>query len=223
MHRLFGKKKEVAPPPSLDDAAGGLNGRLATLDEKLKAIDNEMRRYKEQLKTAKGPAAANIKKRAMETLKRKRMYEQQRDQLSAQAFNIDQTAFAISSVKDSQTTVAAMKEATKQLKAENKKINLNEIEDMNDDMMDMMEDMEELNEALGRSYTTPDGVEEEDLEAELACLEDELEGEDLFDSPAVAAPPAALPHAPNSVPAQSLPMVPGGQVKIDEYGLPLRA
>jgi hypothetical protein len=68
----------------------------------------------------------------------------------------------------------------------------------------------------------PDGVEEEDLEAELACLEEELEGEDLFDS-AVAAPPAALPSAPNSVPAQSLPAAPGGQVKKDDYGLPLKA
>ncbi len=148
MHRLFGKKKEVAPPPTLDDAAGGLQTRLTALDEKIKAIDNELRRYKEQLKTAKGGAAANIKKRAMETLKRKRMYEQQRDQLSAQAFNVDQTAFAISSVKESHTTIAAMKEASKQLKAEHKKININEIEDVNDDMMEMLEDMEEINEVI---------------------------------------------------------------------------
>jgi hypothetical protein len=62
------------------------------------------------------------------------MYEAQRDQMSAQSFNIEQTAFAIDSVKDTQTTVAAMKVATKTLKVENKKINLNEIENMQDDL-----------------------------------------------------------------------------------------
>ena len=52
------------------------------------------------------------------------MYETQRDQLANQQFNIDQTAFAIDSVKNTQTTVAAMKEASKTLKKEQKKINL---------------------------------------------------------------------------------------------------
>lgn len=148
MHRLFGKKKEVAPPPTLDDASGSLNERMKVIDDKLKGIDNELRRYKEQLKTAKGPTANNIKKRAMETLKRKRMYETQRDQLAAQAFNVDQTSFAISTVKDSQTTIAAMKAASKELKKEHKKIDINDIENMADDMIDMMEDMNEISEVV---------------------------------------------------------------------------
>jgi charged multivesicular body protein 5 len=62
------------------------------------------------------------------------MYENQRDQLAAQGFNIDQTSFAIETVKNTQTTVAAMKDAAKTLKAENKKLDLNEIEDMQDDL-----------------------------------------------------------------------------------------
>jgi charged multivesicular body protein 5 len=90
MHRLFGKKKEVPPPPTLADASGGLNARIATLDEKIKGLDNELRVYKTQMAKAKGPAKANLQKRAVDVLKRKRMYEQQRDQLAGQAFNIDQ-------------------------------------------------------------------------------------------------------------------------------------
>ena len=62
------------------------------------------------------------------------MFENQRDMMSAQCFNVEQTAFAIDSVKDTQTTVAAMKSATKTLKAENKKININDIEEMQDDL-----------------------------------------------------------------------------------------
>lgn len=38
----------------------------------------------------KGPALNTIKQRAMQTLKRKKMYEQQRDNLTAQSFNIEQ-------------------------------------------------------------------------------------------------------------------------------------
>jgi charged multivesicular body protein 5 len=41
----------------------------------------------------------------------------------------------------------------------------------------MFEDMNEINDIMGRSYGINEDVTDEDLEAELACLEDELEGE----------------------------------------------
>lgn len=107
------------------------------VEVKIKALDKELIGYKEQLKKAKGPTAEHIKKRAMDTLKRKKMYEAQRDQMAGQAFNVEQTAFAIESIKDTQTTVSAMKAASKTLKAEQKKINLSEIEDMQDDLAGM--------------------------------------------------------------------------------------
>jgi charged multivesicular body protein 5 len=97
MHRLFGKKKEVAPPPSLGDASSGINTRISTLDEKIRGLDNELRVYKAQLAKAKGPAKTGLQKRAMDVLKRKRMYEQQRDQLAGQVFNLDQVCMTISS------------------------------------------------------------------------------------------------------------------------------
>lgn len=62
------------------------------------------------------------------------MYEQQRDQLANQQFNIDQTAFALETIKSTQETVKVMKTAAKTLKTENKKLSLSEIEDMQDEM-----------------------------------------------------------------------------------------
>lgn len=41
------------------------------MDAKIKALDDELRKYKEQLKKANASAAAQIKKRAMDVLKRK--------------------------------------------------------------------------------------------------------------------------------------------------------
>lgn len=105
------------------------------MDAKIRALDNELRGFKDQISKNKSPAAVNLlKKRAVDTLKRKKMYEQQRDQLASQAFNIDQTVFAIETVKSTQLTVSAMKEASTQLKMENSKLNISEIEDMQDDM-----------------------------------------------------------------------------------------
>ena len=40
-----------------------------------------------------------LQKRAMEVLKRKKMYEQQRDQAAAQQFNIDNAAFQMQSAQ----------------------------------------------------------------------------------------------------------------------------
>lgn len=48
--------------------------------------------------------------------------------------SVEQTSFAMESVRDTQTMVAAMQTAAKQLKVEHKKININQIEDMQDDL-----------------------------------------------------------------------------------------
>ena len=86
MNRVFGKKKKAAPAPSLEDAASGLNGRVDAMDQKIASLETELRGYKDKIKKAKSPAAKKtLQKRAMEVLKRKRMYEQQRDQVAGQA------------------------------------------------------------------------------------------------------------------------------------------
>lgn len=120
-----------------------------------------------------------------------------------------------------------MKAASKALKVEQKKINLSEIEDLQDDLEDMMEDMNEVSEVLGRSYGLPDGMDELDLDAELACLEDELESEDIESSAPAYLQPSSLPSQPHSLPSSSGGGVknsaiaaPSAAVQLDEYGLP---
>lgn len=65
-----------------------------------------------------------------------------------------------------------------------------------------MEDVGEISEILGRSYGCPDGIEEEDLDAELACLEDDWAAEEISASTeAVSSQPAAEPYL-SSMPSQ---------------------
>ena len=96
MKRFFGGKKEAPPPPpSLSDATDTVNKRVGVLDDKIKALDKQLVDFKNQLKaTRPGPAQARIKQRAMQVLKQKRMYEQQRDQLGGMAWNMEQASFA---------------------------------------------------------------------------------------------------------------------------------
>ena len=50
---------------------------------------------------------------------------------------------------------------------------------MQDDLEDLLEDAGEISDILGRSYGTPNDIDEDDLEAELACLGDEFEAIDV--------------------------------------------
>jgi len=185
MNRVFGKKKAPkAPPPSLTDASAGLGTRTNHLDTKIATLDKELKVYKDKLRTIKSPAAKkNIQKRAMDVLKRKRMYEGQRDQLMGQQFNIDQAAFGIESAKATVDSVAAMKSANVQLKqAIQKDLKIDDVDDLADDMAELMEEMNEINEAMGRNFSTPDDINLDDLDAELDMLEDEFEEEEVGES-----------------------------------------
>ena len=97
-----------------------------------------------------------------------------------------------------------------------------------DDLADMMEDMNEVNEILGRSYTVGDEIDEDDLDAELAALDDELEGLDEIEEEALES------HVPSegrttrsaeesgrvSLPKQPTSAINASATDVDEFGLP---
>ncbi|CAM9107408.1 unnamed protein product [Lampetra planeri] len=66
-----------------------------------------------------------------------------------------------------------MKTGLKDMKKAYKNVKIDQIEDIQDQLEDMMEDANDIQEALGRSYGTPE-IDEDDLEAELDALGDEL-------------------------------------------------
>ncbi|XP_051119976.1 vacuolar protein sorting-associated protein 60.1 isoform X2 [Andrographis paniculata] len=105
MKRVFGAKKDEGPPSSVQDASDRINKRGENVDEKIRRLDVQLARYKEQFKKMRpGPAQEAVKARAMRVLKQKRMYESQRDMLYNQTFSLDQVAFAAEGHNDSQET-----------------------------------------------------------------------------------------------------------------------
>lgn len=77
-----------------------------------------------------GPAKNAVKQKAMRVLKQKKMYEQQSTNLRNQSFNMEQANYATQTLKDTKTTVNAMKLGAKEMKKEFKNINIDEIEDI---------------------------------------------------------------------------------------------
>ncbi|KAK9845964.1 hypothetical protein WJX81_007037 [Elliptochloris bilobata] len=225
MRRIFGTKKEKPPPPTIDEASGRLTTRGDTLDEKVRKLDEQLMKHRDVIKkTRPGPAQDAAKRRALNVLKQKRLYEGQREQLYNQQFNMDQTAFTLESIKDSVQTVQAMKAANVELKQAFKKgeLNIDSIEKLQDEMADMHDMHSELQEVMGQSFGVPEDIDEDELMGELDALEDELAME--AERPAGAgAVPAYLqePDLPEPPTAQ-LERPQGAQhsAQHDEFGLP---
>eukprot|EP01136_Pigoraptor_vietnamica_P039080 Opistho-1_new@109258 len=153
-----------------------------------------------------------LKQRALRVLKQKRMYENQRDQLMQQSFNMEQANFATQTLKDTVTTVDAMKTGVKEMKKQFKNINIDKVEDIQDEMEDMLDQANEIQESLSRSYGIGDDVDDAELEAEFDALGDEIADADssyLDEATSAPAAPTAEPTAAG-----------GKDVKVDEFGLP---
>jgi len=133
-----------------------------------------------------------------------------------QAFNMEQTNYATQSLKDTKTTVNAMKMGVKEMKKEFKNINIDQIEDLQDDLGDMLEEANEVQEALGRSYGMPE-IDEDDLEAELDALGDDFA---LDDDTSYLDDATKAPDAPEKEPGADSVAVNQDGVMVDEFGLP---
>ncbi|VDN42809.1 unnamed protein product [Gongylonema pulchrum] len=161
----------------MTDAIANIDSRGESIDKKIARLDAELIKYKDQIKKMReGPGKNQLKQKALRLLKQKRMYENQRDQLSQQSFNMEQSNFAIQGMKDTQSTVAAMKQGLKTMQTEFKHLDINKIDALQDEMEEMLDMNNEIQEAMARQYETPD-IDEADLEAELDALGDELETE----------------------------------------------
>ncbi|CAJ0651155.1 8412_t:CDS:2 [Entrophospora sp. SA101] len=178
MNRFFGTSKKT-PKPNLSDAIASTDSRVDAVEVKIKKLDAELVKYKDQMKKMKdGPAKNTVKSKALRVLKQKKLYESQRDQLQQQSFNMEQASFTTDNLRNVMTTVDAMQTANKEMQKQYKKIDINKIEVpinfTRNDMEDLFEQANDIQETLGRTYGLPEDIDENELEAELDALGDEL-------------------------------------------------
>eukprot|EP00039_Didymoeca_costata_P000207 m.44568 g.44568 ORF g.44568 m.44568 type:complete len:220 (-) comp10116_c0_seq1:268-927(-) len=216
MDRLFGKAKPKEPAPTLQDSIANNESRGESIEKKIQKLDIQLKQYGEQMRKMRpGRGRDLVKQKAMRIMKQKKTYEGQLMNLQQQGFNMEQQSFAIQSVKDVQVTVNAMKSSAKELRQGMKKVNIDTVENLQDEMEDLLEDSNEIQEILGRSYGVSEDIDEDDLEAELDAL-----GDMDFDVEASLMPENEFPDAPHSAldaPA-AVPQA-DGNVPVDEFGL----
>ena len=110
MNRLFGQGKAKGPGPNLGDCIANVDSRADSIDKKINALDKELVKYKDQMKKMReGPAKNSVKQKALRVLKQKKQYEGQLENLRSQSFNMEQTNYTTQMLKDTKTTVDAMK------------------------------------------------------------------------------------------------------------------
>ncbi|KAI9032778.1 Snf7 family [Phycomyces nitens] len=216
MNRLFGTSKKI-PKPTLNDAISSTDGRADAVEVKVKKLDAELTRYRDQMKKMRdGPAKSSVQQKALRVLKQKKLYEAQRDNLQQQSFNMEQAQMTTENLRNVMATVDAMQTANKEMKKQYKNVDLDKIDQLQDEMEDLMEAANEVQESLGRSYNLPDDIDEDDLAAELDALGDELDFEDEIPS-YLQDPTEDLPKAVETDPKQQ------HEVLLDEFGLPIAA
>ena len=92
-------------------------------------LDGELNKYKQQMsKMRDGPAKNAVKQKALRLLKQKKQYESQAENMRNQSFNMEQTLMATQTLKDTKTTMDAMKVGVKEMKKEFKNVNIEKIE-----------------------------------------------------------------------------------------------
>ncbi|KAG6810951.1 hypothetical protein H0H92_009654 [Tricholoma furcatifolium] len=179
MNRIFGTSAPKKPKPTLQEAIASTDARVASIEVKVRKLDAELARYKEQMsKLRNGSGKDAVQQRAMRTLKQKRMYEAQIAQLAQQTFNMESAAMTTDNLRNTMATLDAMQTANKEMRKQYGKIDIDKIENMHFEMEDLIEQANEIQETLSRSYAVPDEIDEADLEAELdaLALEEEEEG-----------------------------------------------
>ena len=179
MNRLFGAKN-TAPKPTLQGAITSVDARIESVDVKLAKLNAELTTYQTRLsKMRDGPGKTALKQKALKILQQRKMYEGQRDQLQSQSWNMEQAGMMQDNLKNTMTTVDAMKTTTKDLKKQYGKINIDKIDKMQDEMADLMDVGNDIQESISRSYDVPEEVDEAELDAELEALGEEQQFEGL--------------------------------------------
>nr|XP_043634921.1 vacuolar protein sorting-associated protein 32 homolog 2-like [Erigeron canadensis]XP_043634927.1 vacuolar protein sorting-associated protein 32 homolog 2-like [Erigeron canadensis] len=200
--RMFGKpKQETNAVATLDK----LNETLEMLEKKEKVL---LKKASAEVEKAKEFTRAKNKRAAIQCLKRKRLYEEQVQQLGNFQLRIHDQMIMLEGAKATTETVDALRTGAQAMKAMQKAVNIDDVDKTMDEINEQTENMKQIQEAL----STPIGpidFDEDELEAEL----EELEGAELEEQ--LLQPATTAPAAPVQVPGR-IPMRPASHQNTPE-------
>ena len=163
------------------------------------------------------------KRAALQCLKKKKLYEQQVENLQNSQLKLEEQVITLEGSKTTAETFSALKSGAGAMKQLHRDTNIDDVDKVMDDINEQSEKMRQVQEALGQPVGYSADLDEDELDAELAELEaEDLEAELALEEEEIAAKPvpvaarpaatgisaAAMPSAPASR-APVLPSVPG--------------
>ena len=83
-----------------------MDARGKVIQGKIDECNVELNAIKKDMATAKGTRLKTLKQKALQVLRRRKMYDGQLGNLMNQQFNVDQVAFATESMQDQINTVS---------------------------------------------------------------------------------------------------------------------
>ncbi|XP_020584315.1 vacuolar protein sorting-associated protein 32 homolog 2-like [Phalaenopsis equestris] len=188
--RLFGKPKEQTNALATLDK---LNETIEMLEKKEKVL---LKKAAAEVEKAKEFTRAKNKRAAIQCLKRKKLYEQQIEQLGNFQLRIHDQMIMLEGAKATTETVDALRTGASAMKAMQKATNIDDVDKTMDEINEQTENMKQIQEALSAPIGSAADFDEDELEAELEELEGaELEAELL--TPATTAPATPLPNVPS--------------------------
>ncbi|MBA0875518.1 hypothetical protein Goshw_006585 [Gossypium schwendimanii] len=191
-NRLLGKPKQE---PNALTSLDKLHETLEMLEKKEKVL---LKKASAEVEKAKEFTKAKNKRAAIQCLKRKRLYEQQIEQLGNFQLRIHDQMIMLEGAKATTETVDALRSGASAMKAMQKATNIDDVDKTMDEINEQTENMKQIQEALSTPIGAAADFDEDELEAEL----EELEGAELEEQllqPATTAPapaPAAAVQAP---------------------------
>ncbi|KAK8535419.1 hypothetical protein V6N12_056937 [Hibiscus sabdariffa] len=170
LNRFFGKPKQEAANTltTLDK----LNETLEMLEKKEKVL---LKKAAAEVEKAKEFAKVRNKRAAIQCLKRKRLYEQQIEQLGNFQLRVHDQMIMLEGAKATTETVDALRTGAAAMKAMQKATNIDDVDKTMDEINEQTENMKQIQEALSTPIGAAADFDEDELEAEL----EELEGNQL--------------------------------------------
>ncbi|SOV19249.1 vacuolar-sorting protein SNF7, putative [Plasmodium gaboni] len=179
--KFFKGKKDK----TLDEAYDTLEKSVKSIDENIEKYNKELNVIKQKIEEEKKKNPVNqhiinsLRNKAANIIQKKKVYENNKESTMGIQFNIDQIKYANDNVQLSIDTYKALQNTSKVLKKNIKKVNINKIEKLQDDLFDYIEDTKEIGNILSSSYDIPLNLDEQEIDAELALIEDSILDENI--------------------------------------------
>jgi len=136
-------------------------------------------------------------------LKRKKRYDNQLQQIDGTLSTIEMQREALEGANTNTAVLTTMNDAAKALKRANNELDVDKVHDMMDDIAEQQDVAKEISDAISSPVAFGQEFDEDELEAELDMLGEELELEEqekLDDQLLNIGPAVGLPDVPTGLP-----------------------